>query len=148
MAMNYSASKQIDYQHFGEFPRFPLWKVSILKQNISDSLSGMMNEWKQLYRTTKLYKTTKYCRFHLLCITVNLTVLKRMLERGFYILIRNVSFPPPTDVGSNNPHPWGPASTLAHRLLSDSDIICNGQSSPLVDIVRFGPLRFAVTSWF
>ena len=30
------------------------------------------------------------------------------------------------------------ASSLTHHLVSDSDIICNGPSPPLVDIVLFG----------
>ena len=38
-----------------------------------------------------------------LCIAVGLTVLKRILGRGFHTLIRNASFPSPTDVGSHNP---------------------------------------------
>ena len=41
--------------------------------------------------------------------------------------------------------PWGPASSLAHRPVSDSDTICKSQNPPLADIVRFGPLHIAVS---
>ena len=40
---------------------------------------------------------------------------------------------------------WGQASLLAHRLVSSSDIICNGSSPPLTNIVCFGPLRIVVS---
>ena len=39
-----------------------------------------------------------------------------MLERGFHIVIRNVLFPFPTDVGFHNSLPWGSASSLAYRF--------------------------------
>ena len=39
---------------------------------------------------------------------------------------------------------WGPASSLAHRLVSGSDTIRNSSSQPLVDIVHFCPLHIAV----
>ena len=85
-------------------------------------------------------------RFAPLRITINLTVLKtHLLGRGFHILIRNVSFPSPIDVGSHNPPLWGPASSLAHRLAPGFDTICNSPSSPLADIVRFGPLHIVVS---
>ena len=61
----------------------------------------------------------------------------RMLGRGFHTLIRNVSFPSPTDVESHNPLPWRPVSSLGF------DTICNHSSSPL-DIVRFSPLHIIV----
>ena len=79
---------------------------------------------------------------------------------------RNVSFPSPTDVGSHNPPPWRPASSLTYYLLSGSDTICNSPNPPAssltyyllsgsdticnspnpppVDIVRFGSLRISV----
>ena len=37
--------------------------------------------------------------------------------RGFHTLIRNASFPSPTNVGSHNPPPWRPTSSLTHRLV-------------------------------
>ena len=37
---------------------------------------------------------------------------------------------------------WGSASSLAHRLVFDSDSICNGPSPPLADIVLFGLFPF------
>ena len=37
------------------------------------------------------------------------------------------------------------ASSPAHALVFDSDTICNNSSLPLVVIVRFGPLRIAVS---
>ena len=60
-----------------------------------------------------------------------------LFVRGLHTLIRNVSFPSPTDVGSHNPLRWGPASSLAHCPVSDSNTICNGSSTPLADIVLF-----------
>ena len=43
--------------------------------------------------------------FSLLRIVINLTVLKtRLLRRSFHTLIRNVSFPSPTDVRSHYKH--------------------------------------------
>lgn len=68
-----------------------------------------------------------------------------LLGRGFHIPIKNASFSSPTDVGSHNPPPWGPASLLAHRSVSGSDAICNSLSSPLAGIIYFGPLRIAVS---
>ena len=109
-----------------------------------------------------------------------------LLRRGFHTLIKSVSFSSPTDVRSpslgpsvlastrsflqsmldpHQIHPLrGPASLLAHRLMSTplwnsasslthrsmfgSDTICNGPSPLLVDIVLFGlyfsdfPTRF------
>ena len=49
--------------------------------------------------------------FGSLCIVVSLTVLKRLLGRGFHTLIRNVSFPSPNEAESNNP-PWGTSVLL------------------------------------
>ena len=51
----------------------------------------------------------------------------------------------PTNVGSHNPPPWGPASLLAHRSVSGSNAICNSLSSPLAGIIYFGPLRIAIS---
>ena len=56
--------------------------------------------------------------------------------------LKNASFPSPIDVESHNPLPLGPASSLAHHSVSDSDTICratiySNSSSPLVDIVFF-----------
>ena len=39
----------------------------------------------------------------------------RLLERGFHTLIKNISLPSLTDVGSHNPLPYGSASSLAHH---------------------------------
>ena len=80
-----------------------------------------------------------------------------LLGRGFHILIKNVSFSSPTDVGFHNPphsdpsilvgtpphvHPLrsSSASSLAHHLVFGSDIIYNSPSpsSPLADNVLFG----------
>ena len=68
-----------------------------------------------------------------------------LLGRGFHIPIKNASFSSPTNVGSHNPPPWGPASLLAHRSVSGSNAICNSLSSPLAGIIYFGPLRIAVS---
>ena len=62
----------------------------------------------------------------------------RLLERGFYTLIRNALFPSPIDVRSHN------LPTLWTKLLNGtplgagSDTICNSQNPPLADIVLFG----------
>ena len=102
-----------------------------------------------------------------------------LLGEGFHTLINGGLFSSPTNVGHHNPlpfgpsvlagtlsflqsmwdrsqiHPlWGPASLLAHSLVSTplrrtakrlahrpvsgSDTICNGPDPPLVDIVLFG----------
>ena len=61
----------------------------------------------------------------------------RRLGRGFHTLIRNALFPSSTDVGSHNPPLRSLASSLAHRLVPDSNTICNSPSPPLVDIVLF-----------
>ena len=53
--------------------------------------------------------------FDPLHITVNLTVLKRIV-RGFHTLIWNVLFFSPTDMGSHNPHHQG-SNVLAGTLL-------------------------------
>ena len=82
--------------------------------------------------------------FSPLHIVVSLTVLKRLLGRGFHTLIRDASFSSSTDVGSHNPPLLGLASSLAHRSVSGSDPICNSPSPLLVDIVHFSPLRNAV----
>ena len=67
--------------------------------------------------------------FDMLRIAVSLTIFKtRLLGRGNHTLIRNVSFPSPTDVGSHNPPPWGSASLLIHHPVSGSNIICNNQN--------------------
>ena len=103
-------------------------------------------------------------RFTSLHIVVSLMVL-----RGFHTLIRNALFSTPTnvgshnpppfeaqcprwhsfltpiDVGSHNPPPWTAVSSLAYRLVSGSNTICNSSSSLLVDIVCFGPLRMPVS---
>ena len=68
-----------------------------------------------------------------------------LLGRGFHIPIKNTSFSSPTDVGSNNPPPWGPASLLVHRSVSGSNAICNSLRSPLAGIINFGPLRIVVS---
>ena len=39
----------------------------------------------------------------------------------------------------------GLAFSLAHRSISGFDTICNSPNPPLVDIVRFSPLRIAVS---
>ena len=36
-------------------------------------------------------------------------------------------------------------SSLAHHSVSSSNTICNSLSSPLADIIRFGPLRIVVS---
>ena len=59
-----------------------------------------------------------------------------LLERGFHILIKNVSFSSPTDVGSHNLPPSGP-SILAGIPVSGSNTVCNSPSSPFADIVLF-----------
>jgi len=41
--------------------------------------------------------------------------------------------------------PWGPTSSLVHYSIPGSDTICNNSSPQLVNIVRFGPLRNAVS---
>ena len=115
----------------------------------------------------------------------------RLLGRGFHTFIKNASFSFATDVGSHNPPSlrpsvlactlfllpsmwdlqsiplWGPASLLAHclvstplrgsasslthRLVSGFDPIYNSPSPPLVDIILFGlslsgfPSRFLKT---
>ena len=47
-----------------------------------------------------------------------------LLRRGFHTFIRNVSFPSSINVGSQNPSPWRPASSLTHPPIRD--IICFG----------------------
>ena len=59
-----------------------------------------------------------------------------LLERGFHALVRNVLFR--SHVGSHNPPPWGPTSSLAHHLVSDSNTNCNSPNPRLADIVLFG----------
>ena len=69
-----------------------------------------------------------------------------LLGRCFHTLIRNVSFPSPTDVGSHNPPPLGGlASSLTHRPVSGFNTICNSPNPPLANVVRFDPLRIAVS---
>ena len=57
-----------------------------------------------------------------------LKVLK-CVGRGFHTLIRNVSFPSPTDMGSHNPPSLGSASLLAYCPVFDSNIICNSPTA-------------------
>ena len=46
-------------------------------------------------------------------------------------------------------HPsWGPVSSLAHRSVSASNIICNSLSSSLVDVFCFDMLRVPSASQF
>ena len=85
-------------------------------------------------------------RFGSLCIVVSLTIFKtRLLGRGFHTLIRNVSFPSPTKVGSHNPPLGDPSSLLAHRPVFVFDTISNGSSSLRADTVHFGRLRIVVS---
>ena len=53
---------------------------------------------------------------------------KTCLGRGFHSLPRNASFLSPTDVGSHNLPPSGPALSLAHRPVSSCDTIYNKPS--------------------
>ena len=61
-----------------------------------------------------------------------------MLGRGFHTLVRYVSFPSPTDVGSHNPLPLGASVLASTPSVSGSNTICNSSSPPLADIVLFG----------
>ena len=71
--------------------------------------------------------------FGILYITINFRALKRVwLRRGFHTLIRNTSFPSPTNVGSHNPPPRGSTAKV-----SASYTICNSPSPPLANIVIF-----------
>ena len=62
-----------------------------------------------------------------------------LLGRDFHTLIRNVSFPSSTDVGSHNPphHAWGRSVLASIRPVSGSDTICNSPSPLIEDIVLF-----------
>ena len=62
-----------------------------------------------------------------------------LLGRSFHTLIKNALFSSPTNVGSHNPPPLGPASSLEHRPMSGSETICNRLSPPLANNLRFGP---------
>ena len=46
----------------------------------------------------------------------------RLLGRGFYTLIKNVSFSSPTDVESHNPPPFGTQRLRCHSFLSPIDM--------------------------
>ena len=80
----------------------------------------------------------RYCYLWTFPFGIPLKVFKmHILGRGFHTLMKNVSFPPPTDMGSHNPTPLGssvltstphlvstplqgPTSSLPHRLVSTS----------------------------
>ena len=68
-----------------------------------------------------------------------------LLGRGFHTLIRNVSFPSPTDLGSHNLPSLGSTVLNGTLPVCGSNTNCNSLSSPLADIVRFGLLRIAVS---
>ena len=68
-----------------------------------------------------------------------------LLRRGFHTLIRNVSFPSPTYVRSNNSPLGSLASSLTQRPLFGSDTICNSPSPPLIDMVSFDLLCIVVS---
>ena len=65
-----------------------------------------------------------------------------LLGRSFHTLLRNVSFPSPTDVGSHNPPPWGPASSLTHCPLFASNTICNTSNSSLTIYCPLWPIIY------
>ena len=89
--------------------------------------------------------TTRCCLLWLVTYRRYFHGFKMCLERGFHTLLRNVSFPSPTGVRSHNPPPWNPASSLAHRIVSDSNIIWNSSNPSLADIVWFVSLRIVIS---
>ena len=66
-------------------------------------------------------------------ININST---RLLGRGFHVVIRNVSFLSPTDVGSHNSPPWGPSVTI---VVSRQQIwrLCDTHSQHRVGLAYF-----------
>ena len=69
----------------------------------------------------------------------------RLIEKGFHTFITNVSFLSSTNVESHNLFPWRLVSSLAHRLVSSSDTICNRSSLSLEDIVHLSLLHIAIS---
>ena len=60
----------------------------------------------------------------------------RLLEKGFHSYKKMFhSFSSPTNVGSHNPPPLGPMSSLAHPPVFGSNTICNGPNPTLAEIV-------------
>ena len=88
--------------------------------NIPNSVN---NRYYPLWPFTKGFKTCL-----LLTLWASLMVFKTcMLRRSFHALIKNVSFSFPTDVGSHNSPPSGPASSLALVPFSNR---CETPNSP------------------
>ena len=88
----------------------------------------------------------------------------RLLGRGLHILIKNVSFTSPIDVGSHNPPPLrgttsllthcpvstplqGSVSSLAHYPMSGSDTICNSPLQSMWDLTIHPPLEAQRPCW-
>ena len=88
----------------------------------------------------KIYRSNNLIRINIVCFySLQNNFKMSLLETCFCPLIRNVFFPSSIDMVSHT------ASSPAHALVFDSDTICNNSSLPLVVIVRFGPLRIAVS---
>ena len=52
---------------------------------------------------------SRYCPLWAFPFRASLQDFKmRMIGRDYHAFIRNALFPSPTDLGSNNPPPWGP----------------------------------------
>ena len=62
---------------------------------------------------------SRYCPLSAFSFGLSLKVFKtRLLGRDFHTLIKNALFSSPTNMGSHNPPPLGPASLLAYPLMS------------------------------